>query len=93
MTFPSINGKAPTPTATYLFDVNCNCPKFTEDESTFVHYMVAKLLFLCKRGFPDIHTPISFLSTRVKEPDGDDLKRLGQEANTLTAPVNLQTIR
>jgi hypothetical protein len=40
--------------------------------------MVAKLLFLCKRGQPDIQTPIVFLSTRVKEPDGDDMKKLGR---------------
>jgi Reverse transcriptase (RNA-dependent DNA polymerase) len=45
-----MKGKATTPAATYLFDVNCNCPKLTEDESQFFHYMVAKLLFLCKRG-------------------------------------------
>jgi Reverse transcriptase (RNA-dependent DNA polymerase) len=38
-----MKGNATTVAATYLFDVNCNCPKLTEDESQFVHYMVAKL--------------------------------------------------
>jgi hypothetical protein len=71
-----MKGKATTPAASYLFDINDNCPKLTEYESQFFHYMVAKyLLFLCKRGRPDIQTPIAFLSTRVREPDGDDLKK------------------
>jgi hypothetical protein len=36
-----MKGNATGPAATYLFDVNCNCPKLTEDVSQFVHYMVA----------------------------------------------------
>jgi hypothetical protein len=56
---------------------NSSCPKLTEDEAQIFHYLVAKLLCLCKREHPDIQTAIEFLSTRVKDPDGDDLKKLG----------------
>ena len=42
------------------------------------HTFVAKSLFLSKRGRPDISTAIAFLTTRVKEPDVDDWKKLLQ---------------
>ena len=42
------------------------------------HTFVAKSLFLSKRGRPDISTAIEFLTTRVKEPDVDDWKKLLQ---------------
>jgi hypothetical protein len=31
-----------------------------------------------QKGCPDIQTAIEFLSTRVKDPDGHDLKNLGR---------------
>jgi hypothetical protein len=40
------------------------------------HATVAKLLFVAKRARPDILLAISFLTTRVKEPDSDDWKKL-----------------
>ncbi len=40
------------------------------------HSTVAKLLFLAKRGRPDILLAVSFLTTRVKAPDEDDWKKL-----------------
>ena len=40
------------------------------------HKFVAKSLFLCKRGRPDIQTAVAFLTTRVQEPDVDDWKKL-----------------
>ena len=40
------------------------------------HTFVAKSLFLCKRGRPDIQTAVAFLTTRVQEPDVDDWKKL-----------------
>ena len=40
------------------------------------HRTVAQLLFLCKRARPDVETPVSFLTTRVQEPDEDDWGKL-----------------
>lgn len=36
----------------------------------------AKVLFIAKRGRPDILLAASFLTTRVKAPTGDDWKKL-----------------
>ena len=40
------------------------------------HNATAKDLYLCKRSRPDIQTAVSFLTTRVKDPDIDDWKKL-----------------
>jgi hypothetical protein len=40
--------------------------------------MVAKLLFLCKRGRPDLQTAIAFLCTRVQAPTIDDQLKLSR---------------
>jgi hypothetical protein len=86
---PEMRGRATSPAATYLFDTNDSCPKLTEEEARFFHYIVAKLLFLCKRGRPDIQTAIAFLSTRVKEPDGDDLKKLTRVVKYLDNSIDI----
>jgi hypothetical protein len=75
---PKMRGKATNPGASYLFETNQHCPKLTEDEAQFYHYLVSKLLFICKRRRPNIQTAIAFLSTRVKDPDGYDSKKLGR---------------
>jgi hypothetical protein len=41
-------------------------------------HSVAPLLFLCERARPDIQRAVAFLSTRVKDPDEDDFKKLRQ---------------
>ena len=53
------------------------------------HTIVAKLLFLCKRGRPDIHTVIAFLTTRVKQLDKDDQNKLHRVIRYLRATMDL----
>ena len=36
------------------------------------HRTTAQPLFLCRRARPDVETLVSFLTTRVKEPNMDD---------------------
>ena len=67
---------AKTPAAEHLFKTNNNCEKINEKMAADFHTFTAKGLFLCKRGRPDIQTAIAFLTTRVKEPDQDDWKKL-----------------
>ena len=43
-----------------------------EEQARKFHRTVAQLIFLCKRARPDIKPLISFLTTRVKDPDEDD---------------------
>jgi hypothetical protein len=50
--------------------------EITKYQSSQFHSTVAKLLFLVKRGRPDILLAVSFLTTRVKSPDLDDWKKL-----------------
>jgi hypothetical protein len=42
------------------------------------HSVAAKLLWVSHRGRPDIMCAISFLCTRVREPDVDDFKKLAR---------------
>ena len=42
-----------------------------EDMEKQFHRIVAQMMFLCKRSRPDVDTLVSFLTTRVKEPDTD----------------------
>merc|ERR1712232_698096 len=46
------------------------------DKKTEFHTTVAKCFFLCKCARPDIHTAVTFLTTRVQAPDQDDWKKL-----------------
>jgi hypothetical protein len=39
---------------------------------------MAQILFTLSRSRKDIHTTISFLATRVRDPDGDDWGRRGK---------------
>jgi len=47
-------------------------------DPTGFHRTVAKLLFLCKCGRPDIALPVHFLITRVKNPTELDEKKLSR---------------
>ena len=73
---PNMIGKANTPAANYLFDINNDSkPLDSTNKEIYVHY-VMQLLYLNQRGQPDIRTAISFLCTRLQNPDEDDYKKL-----------------
>ncbi|KAI2496760.1 Reverse transcriptase (RNA-dependent DNA polymerase) [Fragilaria crotonensis] len=74
-----MSGTVRSPASSHLFDVNDDAEKLNTELSDFFHHNVAKLLFLCKRARPDIQTAVAFLCTRVKEPDVDDYKKIGQD--------------
>ena len=73
----SMDGKAATPIAAYLFKINTVNPKSLDQErkDLFVH-LVMQGLYLSQRGCPGIRTAISFLCSRLKCPDEDDYKKL-----------------
>ena len=48
----------------------------SEEMAKQFHRTTAQLLFICKRARPDVETVVSFLTTRVKQPDKDDWKKL-----------------
>jgi len=61
-----MNGTAKTPAANHLLNVNDRAIKLQKDKADFFHYIVAKLLYLCRRTQQDIQTDVAFLCTRVK---------------------------
>ncbi len=66
-----------TPATDNLFKTREDgCNKLPSMKAAIFHATVAKLLFVAKRGRPDILLAISFLTTRVKSPDDDDWKKL-----------------
>jgi hypothetical protein len=89
-----MDGIAPTPAASHLFEVDESATKLGEDISIMYHHNTAKLLFLCKRARPDTQPAVAFLSTRVKGPDEDDYKKLARTLKylrgTLYMPLTLE---
>ena len=87
-------GLATTLAAEHLFKINDTPTHLTDEAAMLFHHNVAKLLFLCKRARPDLQTAVAFLSTRVKQPDHDDYKKLAQAMkylrNTITLPLTLE---
>ena len=70
-----------TPANRNLFELDEKPEKLNQDKSDIFHSVVAKLLWVMKRGYPDIELAVSFLWTRVKYPNENDwfkLKRLLQ---------------
>jgi hypothetical protein len=71
-----MNGTATSPAAEHLFKTRSDATKLDKTTADLFHHITAQLLFVCKRGRPDIQTAVAFLCTRVREPDEDDYKKL-----------------
>jgi len=59
-----------------LFKVDESASKLSAECATAFHHIVAKALYITKRARPDICVAIAFLTTRVREPDVDDWRKL-----------------
>ena len=71
--FPEkITKVAKTCASDHLFIVNPDGVKLDKKRADLFHRYVAKILFISKRGRPDIQTAVDFLTTRVQLPDEDD---------------------
>jgi hypothetical protein len=72
---------ATTPANKNLFDISTNAIPLDLKQAEIFHSIVTKLLYVAKRGRPDILLAIAFLCTRVSCSSGEDwskLKRLLQ---------------
>ena len=61
-----------------------------EEQARHFHRTVAQLLFLCKRARPDIEPLVSFLITRVREPDEDDWGKLKHGIKYLKGTLSMK---
>ena len=52
-----------------LFVVDEDCEKLSKEKSETFHKILAKMLFATKRAQLNTNTDISYLTTRVREPD------------------------
>ncbi|EJK77391.1 hypothetical protein THAOC_00781 [Thalassiosira oceanica] len=73
-----LEGYVETPASDHLFQVRPENERklIPETRAREFHKKVAQLLFLCCRSRRDIRTAVSFLTTRVKQPDEDDWNKL-----------------
>ena len=71
-----VRKKVSSPAAHGLFQVDSESSPLSKEKSDVFHSVVAKLLWVMKRGRPDIETTIAFLCTRVKGPTYQDWCKL-----------------
>ena len=75
--FPEeLKGTVTSPAAEHLREVRDDADKLEDKMRQIFHTITARCLFSGKRARPDILTTVSFLTTRVKEPDVDDWKKI-----------------
>ena len=59
-----------------LFDTNGDDSPLNENNAERFHSVVAKLLFICKRGRPDIEPGVAYLCTRASCAKSRDMRKL-----------------
>ena len=87
-----IKGTRSSPAGDHLFTVREDVDQklLPEEQARQFHRTVAQLLFLCKRARPDIEPVVSFLTTRVKEPDEDEWGKLKHGLGYLKGTVYMK---
>jgi len=73
-----MDGTAVTPAANHLFEIKPSAVKLTTEKSEQYHHITARQLYLSKRIRPDLQTCVSYLTTRVQEPNEDDWTKLSR---------------
>lgn len=84
-----VEGIAATPAAGHLFDIRESVGKLEEARRKKFHSGTQRLLYLSKHLRWDIITAVSFLTTRVLQPDEDDWKKLNRVLRYLNGTKNL----
>jgi len=81
-----------TASASHLYKVNPNDIRLPGKKRQLFHSIAAKLLFLSKRGRPDMQPTVAFLTTRATkayEDDEEDWKKMGRLLQYLNATIDL----
>ena len=91
--FPeSLTGTAQQPWSESLFKTKKESKQLSTSKKSLYHTYVMKLMFLAKRGRPDILPGISYLSTRVSDPNKHDWNKLKKLLNFLKKTKNEKLI-
>ena len=80
---------APTPAKRTLFEIDDSSPLLDKEQAELFHRVVAKLLYLSKRGRSDIQLAIAFLTTRVSRSTVQDLSKLRRVLQYLNGTKDL----
>ena len=83
-----VDDKVSTPANKKPFEIDDEAETLIGNKSRIFHSTVAKLLYLCKRGKPDIETAVAFLYTRVSKSDVHDWKKLLRVLGFLKVTIN-----
>ena len=70
--------KVSSPAKTFLQNVDESSTRLENKDADIFHSIVAILIWVEKRGSPDIETAISFLCTRVTKSAKEDKAKLSQ---------------
>ena len=89
LAFSEVTGDVKTPATDQLFAVRESFSPLSDVDKARFHTLVAKLLYLAKRTRPDVLLPVSFLTTRVQQPDTDDLAKLNRVLKYLNGTKDL----
>jgi hypothetical protein len=84
--FPDkLSGKTKIPWNENVFKVDPTLKHLKTEQAKVFHMFVMKGMFLCKHGHQDIQPAITFMVTRVTEPNEGDWKKLVKMMNYLKA--------
>ena len=83
-----VNHMPKTPANRNLFSVDENSVPLGKEKSDTFHSVVAKLLYISKRGRPDIEVAVSFLCRRVSKSTEEDWLKLSRILGYLKGTIN-----
>ena len=86
--FPQPVSNSKSPWNGNLFKVDDSSPPLTSKEAETFHTFTMKGMFLVKRARPDMEPGFGFLSTRVRNPAKQDMKKLTKLLGYLKTTVN-----
>ncbi len=75
-----------------LFKVDEDALKLSPPEAKSFHSMIAMMLYATKQARPNTVLAIAFLTTRVKEPDADDWRKLRHLIDYLKSTCDLPLV-
>ena len=86
-------GESATLAMDHLFTTNeDNLEKLSKEETITFHHVIEKLLYLDKRSIPDLQPYVTFIFTRVKDPDKYDCNNLTQIMKYIWSTIGLSFI-